>query len=139
MNTLLLDTHTLVWLLENDQQLGIKAREFVDKMAEQGAEQGTIAVSAITFWEIALLQQRQRLELKQSIHNWREMVLNLGIVEIPVTGDIGIMATELENFHPDPADRIIVATACLHNATLITADRAILGWSGALQCINARK
>ena len=53
-------------------------------------------------------------------------------------GELGIKAVELEEFHGDPADRFIVATTILEGGTLVTADEAILGWSGELVCHDAR-
>ena len=61
-----------------------------------------------------------------------------GLVEIPVDGDIGIRANRLDDFHADPADRIIVATA-LGGHTLVTADSRILQWGGDLRRVDARR
>ena len=96
------------------------------------AREDTLLVSAMTFWEVAMLVQRRRLILVQPVAHWRHNVLELGISEIPVSGDIGILATEFEDFPPDPADRIIAATTMVQGAKLITADAGILGWKGQL-------
>ena len=95
-------------------------------------------MSAITFWEVGLLTQKNRLRMPQSVYAWRNAVLNLGVSEISLTGDIGIASTELEGLPADPADRIIVATAIASDATLITADERILDWQGALDRHDAR-
>ncbi len=128
MMAVLLDTHALVWLLEGDQHLGHEAR----RLADMAAREDTLLVSAMSFWEVAMLVQRRRLGLVQPVANWRHKVLELGIAEIPMSGDIGILATELEDFPLDPADRIIAATAMVHGARLITADASILGWKSQL-------
>ena len=133
MTAVLLDTHALVWPLEGDQHLGHEAR----RMADMAVREDTLLVSAMTFWEVAMLVQRRRLVLVQPVVHWRHNVLELGIAEIPVSGDIGILATELEDFPLDPADRIIAATAMVHGASLITADASILGWKGQLSRYNA--
>jgi len=57
--------------------------------------------------------------------------------EIALTGDIGILASELEGLHSDPADRIISATAIVHDATLVTADERLLRWRHKLRRLNA--
>ena len=57
--------------------------------------------------------------------------------EIAVTGEIGIIASELANFHGAPADHLIMAMAIAHSATLVTADKTILKWKGNLQRHNA--
>lgn len=134
MNGVLLDTHVLVWLLEGDGRLGHQARQLADAAAREDA----LFVSAMTFWEVAMLARRHRLVLAQPAASWRLKVLELGIVEIPTSGDIGILATELEGFPPDPADRIIAATAVAHGATLITGDSNILEWEGHLSRQNGR-
>ena len=77
------------------------------------------------------------LELPFAIDAWRQELLQRGIVEIPVDGDIAIRAGLLRDMHGDPADRIIVATA-QDGHRLMTADRQILGWGGDLLSINAR-
>lgn len=124
----------MVWLLEGEEHLGQQARQLVDVAAREDR----LLVSAITFWEVAMLARRGRLVLAQSVGIWRQRVLGLGVVEIPVTGDIGILTTELEDFQPDPADRIIAATATVQGATLITADTAILRWRSPLVRQDAR-
>ncbi len=63
----------------------------------------------------------------------------MGLIEIPVSGDIGISATGLINIHPDPADRLIIATPLHRDATLLTADQRILAWNGALDRSDVRK
>jgi PIN domain nuclease of toxin-antitoxin system len=64
-------------------------------------------------------------------------VLRLGIRELPLTGEVAIAATELGGLHPDPSDRILIATAQRHGALLLTADGPILDWRGDLPRRNA--
>jgi len=132
---LLLDTHALVWLVEGDRRLGPRGR----KSAASALVDDMLFVSAISFWEIAMLIQHRRLELNQPTANWRQQISKLGIEEVPVSGDIAILAAELDGFAPDPADRIIGATAIVRGATLVTADDRILGWPGTLIRQDARR
>ena len=97
-----------------------------------------MAVSAFSFWEIAMLLEKGRITLPGDIVPWRASLLANFLTEIPVSGDIGIRANSLPNFHPDPADRIIVATA-LEGHRLVTADESILNWSGSLDRLDARQ
>ncbi len=124
----LLDTYALVWLVEGVERLGPESR----RLADDAAKQEELLVSAITFWEVAMLAQRERLVLTRPVAEWRRSVLEIGIAEAPLSGHIGILATELDGLPQDPADRMIVATAMEHGATLVTADRPLLGWPGGL-------
>ena len=131
---ILLDTHALIWLAEGLPDLGPEAKAAADRsLAEE-----RLAVSAISFWEVAMLRVKNRVELTQPTEAWREELLSLGLAEIPVSGDVGIAATTLPGFHADPADRFIAATASLFRAELITADDRILRWPGPLRRRNAR-
>jgi PIN domain nuclease of toxin-antitoxin system len=105
---------------------------------ERGWREGTLATSAFSFWEIALLHRKGRMNLLQDVRAWRIRLLNDGLVEVPVDGDIAIRANQLTDFHADPADRVIVATA-LGGHTLVTADRRMLAWDGNLSRVDARQ
>ncbi|MCI0439464.1 MAG: type II toxin-antitoxin system VapC family toxin [Chloroflexi bacterium] len=129
----LLDTHALVWLIDGNERLGQQSRQLIDAALRDDL----VAVSAISFWEIAMLEARGRLDLSLPVHDWRRRVLAAGVEEISVSGDIGIAAVNLKDFHADPADRIITATAIMHSARLITADTNILSWTGSVECHNA--
>ena len=85
-----------------------------------------------------MLLDKGRITLPTDIVSWRSTLLANFMTEIPVNGEIGIRANNLPNFHPDLADRIIVATA-LQGHRLITADEAILGWNGNLDRVDARQ
>ena len=85
-----------------------------------------------------MLHAKGRIRLSRDVRSWRARLLRDGLVEIPADGDIALLANELKDFHGDPADRIIVATA-LGGHTLITADRRILSWGGRLCRLDARR
>jgi PIN domain nuclease of toxin-antitoxin system len=131
---ILLDTHALLWLAEAHPQLGDQARH----VADEALAHDDLGVSAITFWEVAMLHQRGRIQLLRPVDTWRRLLLDQGLREWPLTGEIGIAATTVVDFHHDPADRFITATALLQGATLVTADDRILAWSGPLRRHDAR-
>ncbi len=132
---LILDTHALVWLTNDDRRLGDDARRAIDEAWANGAA----AVSAITFWEIAMLQAKGELDSVVDAGTLRARLFQYGLHEIPVDGEIGIEATQLADFHRDPADRIIVATAALGDHQLVTSDGKILDWKGHLRRLDARQ
>ena len=129
---ILLDTQVLLWLLYGDHRLGMRARVAID----DAFAAGRAAVSAITFWEVAMLQAKGKIALQADIHSWREGLLDEGLIEIPVDGRTAVRAGLLQDMHGDPADRLIVATA-LDGHRLVTADRRILDWPGQLDRLRA--
>ena len=94
-------------------------------------------LSAISFWEAAMLAERDRISLPTSPERWRANWLRAGLVEIPIDGRIALQSCQLTNFHRDPADRFIVATALDRNLPLMTADKKILEWEGTLNRLDA--
>lgn len=67
----------------------------------------------------------------------RNVILGGGAAELPLTGEIAILAGELDGLHADPADRFIAATAIAHDATLVTADDRLLQWRHSVRRHNA--
>lgn len=94
----------------------------------RGGVGGARASPSISFWEVAMLVERGRLELDTTVAAFRTVALRHGIHEEPLDGEIGISAAELPDSHADPADRMLVATAILRGLTLITADDTLLSW-----------
>ena len=131
---ILLDTHCLLWLDQAVERMSRRARRLVDAASRAG----DLGVSAISFWEVAMLIAKQRLRISRPLASWRREWLQQGVVELPMTGAIGIDAALLATFHADPADRWIVATAREIDAVLLTADDRILAWPGRLDRQDAR-
>lgn len=127
-----LDTHVLLWLWSASQRLGANARLEIDRAWRAGE----VCVSAVSFWEVALLKSHGRIGSPDEVAQWRREQIEQGLVELALDGEIGIRAANLVDFVADPADRLIVATA-LGGHRLVTADRHILNWSGALQRLDA--
>jgi PIN domain nuclease of toxin-antitoxin system len=85
-----------------------------------------------------MLKGRGRILFPEDVRLWRREQLQQGVVEIPIDGEIGIRAAALEDFHADPADRLIVATS-MGGHQLVTADHRILDWPGRLNRLDARE
>lgn len=132
---IVLDTHVLLWMVGNHPEIGPVARRSI----EHDWAEGSVGVSAITFWEVALLCSRGRVELPGSVGAWRQDLLRAGLQEWPVDGEVALHAAELVDFHRDPADSFIAATAAARGATLVTADQAILDWPSRVSRLNARR
>ena len=124
----------LLWQERGDRRLGNQTRDLVHRALEERA----VAVSAITFWEVAMRIQKGQLELDFDLYDWRDDLLEHGLVEIPINGVIAARAGLLADIHGDPADRLIVATA-LAGHRLVTSDERILAWGGNLDRMDARE
>ena len=137
MRAALLDTHALVWLLSGNVRLGVQAREFI----QQAAGDNALFVAAITPWEIAMLVSKGRLMLDRDVGEWIASALALpGIRLAPLSPEIAVASTRLPGtLHPDPADRIIAATARHMDAVLVTEDQRLLdyGAAGHLRVLRA--
>lgn len=134
---IVLDTHVFIWHVSGDVRIGKNARETIDRFAKEDC----VLVSAITPWEIALLVEKCRLQLAYDVEFWLRTSLALpGISLAPILPEISVDSVRLpDTFHADPADRLIVATARYHNASLVTADSAILTYAttGSFEVIDA--
>jgi PIN domain nuclease of toxin-antitoxin system len=124
---ILLDTHVWVWWSVESERLSPRHRELIDV-----AEPDGIRVSVFSFWEVAMLATKgSRVDLAGlTVDQWFGRVLQVPTLHVlPLTPQILLESTRLpEPFHSDPADRIIVATARSHGATLLTQDRKILDY-----------
>ena len=124
---IVIDTHVLVWVMDNDAKLGPEARQAI----VEASKANEVGVSAITPWEIALLVEKGRLRFVREVAEWLDAALAApGVRLLPIEPRIALDSVRLPGaFHPDPADRLIVATARRWGATLITADAAIISYA----------
>jgi PIN domain nuclease of toxin-antitoxin system len=130
---ILLDTHAALWFAMDNGLLGKRSQRTIDRALEDDQ----LAVSVISFWEITLLIAKRRVRSIDSAAETRDFILRAGIGELPLIGEIAILAGELDSLHGDPADRFIAATAIRHDATLVTADEKLLRWRHSLRRQNA--
>jgi PIN domain nuclease of toxin-antitoxin system len=135
---LLLDTHVWIWWIEGDERhLGHAARNALAR----GSGTGSLCVSVISVWEIAVLQARSRLALSVGIEEWvRQGLTAPGIVLQALSPAIAINSNRLPgSIHRDPADRILVSTARHLGASLVTRDGLLLKYAedGHLSVLDA--
>lgn len=124
---ILLDTHVWLWWLSSPDLLSKAASEQIDAAPQNGG----LAVSAISVWEVAMLVKKGRLELSLPVAELIAHCERLPILRfLPISPRIALDSVTLEPFHPDPADRLIAATARAHNATLISKDQRLLAFEG---------
>lgn len=124
---LLLDTHTWVWFMQGSD----KFNAATIKKIETGIQNRTVHIAAISQWELAMLIQKSRIVLNEPALVWMQSAIEkLHLKVLPLTADIAIESTELPGeFHGDPADRMIVSTARIHQLTILTRDAKILQYA----------
>ena len=120
---ILLDTHALLWWYQGSPRLSLAAKAAIEKSRRISR----VGIPAFSCWEIALLNAHGRITLSDELHVWMTTIQKLRRVSfIPVDREIAVASVELPGqFHKDPADRIIVATAMVRNIPLVTIDQKI--------------
>ncbi|GHU10997.1 twitching motility protein PilT [Alphaproteobacteria bacterium] len=135
MTDILLDTHIFLWLMNGDSKL---AQENLSKIDSVINSEGRICLSAISIWEIAMLEAKRRIALTQPIRKWVEQAIEIAFVKVmELSTEILLDSCHLPGeFHSDPADRMIVATSRVKNIPLITQDEKILNYSHCMTGAN---
>ena len=122
----LLDTHVWYWLMEAPAKVPAKVKRVLKRTGST-----PLGLSAISLWEIAKLEEKAKINFKIPLDRWMEDALEPRFVQkLELDDRVAVESTRLpEGFHRDLSGQIIVATARVHNLTLITADRKILAYS----------
>lgn len=131
---LLLDTHVLIWAESADEQLGEVARQLLLDSSN------ALLVSPVSSLELSRLISLERVKISKSLSDWLdEARVHLGFADADFTHTIAIRSYELPgDFHKDPADRMLVATAIELDCHLLTADEQILNYAH-VKSIDARR
>jgi PIN domain nuclease of toxin-antitoxin system len=127
---LLLDTHIWLWWLLAHPRLRSSPIHYLIQEAEKDHR---LRLSSISVWEAILLREAGRIEMKGSVQQWlSEARLKFPVHIVPIDERIALESRLLPgNFHQDPADRFIVATARTHDLFLATHDKRILDYSAS--------
>jgi PIN domain nuclease of toxin-antitoxin system len=122
---ILLDTHCWIWMQFGQVERFSRAARAT---LVRSAQMGDMCVSVISVWEVGMLEAKGRLELKMSCAEWvKQALATPGLSLYPLTAEIAIESSRLPGrFHGDPADRILVATARMTGARLLTKDERLL-------------
>ena len=124
---LLLDTHVWIWLMNGDDR---KLGTDVVATIEDAAAKGQVYVSAISVWEVAMLESKGRIRIFKDCLDWVRQALSApGIHLLPLSPEVAMASCRLPGtFHGDPADRILVASARLDDLYLVTYDERIIAY-----------
>jgi PIN domain nuclease of toxin-antitoxin system len=124
---IVLDTHAWIWFISNPDLLSKRAKKAVNAAVKDKS----LLISSISAWEIALLVAKKRIELTLDVTDWIAKSESLPFIQfLPVTNSIAVKSVNLPlPLHPDPADRIIIATALSVGAPLVTKDKKLLDYT----------
>lgn len=126
---LVLDTHIWVRWVSADDPLDEKIVKVIE-------EAESIAVSAVSCWEVAYLVKRQRLWLPMALSEWMRAALGGSDVEvIALSEEIAVMSANLPDVHRDPADRFIIATALTYGYQLVSYDERFKLYGLLKECL----
>lgn len=121
---LLLDTHALLWWQAGSGLLGAGAAEAIDSAAR-------VLVSPLSCWEVAMLVAKGRVALDRPVGRWVDDLVSGAVEVAEITPRIAATAGSLVDFHGDPADRLIYATAATEGLVLVTHDRRLADHAAA--------
>lgn len=113
----ILDTHIWLWWINEDSE---KLKPVWVKTIEQ---EPCAAISSISLFEVSWLSHHDRIKLPTDIVTWLIEATQHSLIEVlPINPEIAQIAVSLPYHHRDPQDRLIIASAIFHKATLISAD-----------------
>ena len=124
---IVLDTHVWFWWQTEHPRLPPSLESAIEGAFRTGT---SVGVSVISCWELGMLIDKNRLHLDEPLSDWiRGALGDAGIETLGLSPATALAAASLPgNIHGDPADRIIVATARVHEARLLTVDRKLLSY-----------
>lgn len=135
---LLLDTHIWIWVMEGRTE---EMHASVLPAVARAQAEGRVCISAITVWELGMLQSKGRLKLALDTREWVRRALGVpGVRLAELSPEVALDSSFLPGeVHGDPADRILIATARHLGATLVTRDEHLVryGQQGLLAVMDA--
>ncbi len=116
---LLLDTHTLIWFLNGDKRLSVKAKTIIEDLDNVNF------ISIASIWEIAIKVSLDKIKLPQGFKYFLELVEENGFELLPISMEHTVTLSKLKFIHRDPFDRLLVAQSKNNSLTIITKDENI--------------
>lgn len=124
---IVLDTHAWVWWVSDPERIPPPARQAIEAASHANA----LHVSTISVWEVAMLVSKGRLSLTLPVTEWVALSEALPYLDfVPIDNSLALRSVLLEDFpNPDPADRLVLATAIALDAAVVTKDRRMQEYS----------
>jgi PIN domain nuclease of toxin-antitoxin system len=122
VNAILLDTHALLWWLDDDNRLSANAHKAIQEPAT------LVLVSAGSLWEIAIKHRLGKLNAPNLINNFQRELDAEGFVELPISAKHAIRAALLPARHKDPFDRVLIAQSEIEHVPIVSRDSQFEGY-----------
>jgi len=114
---LILDTHALVWAVDDPSKLGPDAAKSIDDPANE------LLLSAASIWELAIKIRLGKLTLSLPFREWADRAIaDLNVIILPITVEYAAAQTRLPDHHGDPFDRMLVAQSQVEGVPITSAD-----------------
>jgi PIN domain nuclease of toxin-antitoxin system len=121
MKKLLIDTHILIWFITEHPQLTNKSKTLIENSQ-------SCFISVASLWEIGIKMSLGKLELRITLDELVKIILESGFAILPINQIHVIKNSELNFFHKDPFDRILIAQALIEDLEIITSDTTFLNY-----------
>jgi PIN domain nuclease of toxin-antitoxin system len=113
----IIDTHALIWAVDNPEQLGAQAHAIINDASNE------ILLSSGSIWELAIKVGQAKLTLSLPFRGWmNQAVQDLRLTVLPITIECADVQSTLESHHRDPFDRLLVAHSVVEDAPLLSSD-----------------
>lgn len=122
---LLLDTHILLWCLAESEDLPTKARQLVYSADE-------VYASTVNIWEIVVKRSIGKLELAFDIQDLVEVAVDSGFEMLDIQPDHALKLMDLEDYHRDPFDRMLIAQSLVEPLRLVTCDAIVAKYNATI-------
>ena len=133
MKALLLDTHVWIWLVTDLPRMAERAFEALERAGERNA----LAVSEVSFWEIAVKSAKGNLDMPPNARDWLKRAARTpGLGVIQVDREVMVDSAELDIGVRDPVDRMLIATALRYDLRLATADASLIEYAEQNQAFS---
>lgn len=116
---LMLDTHTLIWFLNGDPKLSQKARNAIENLGNLKI------VSIASIWEIAIKLSLKKFKFSKGFKSFLELIENNGFAVLPIKLEHVLTVSNLEFFHRDPFDRLLISQCVTDNLVIVSKDENI--------------
>lgn len=130
MSGYLLDTHLLLWIVDDDRRLPLAVRGVLDD------PEAEVGFSVASIWEVAIKARLAKAGFHVDPRRLRRKLMEGGLHEVGITAEHAITAAALPMLHRDPFDRMLVAQSTVEDAVLLTVDQVLARYPGPVRLLS---